>query len=620
VAYSSSETRKGFKYINHILFFALLLAAPALSAPDAVKQPIYIYLYARVTDHVNMDVTEDRLHRLLPMVEKYRKAHPEAHLSATVLFSGAVSQALADRNSQTHIVEFVRDYIRRGVIEAGYDGTDEPTYEHRPLLDFSTAQTAEDRWLVREAADEKLLTEARDPLTGTPVPNNSGGLKKMREVFGDPSCITGMTMWRNVRAAGPASHALTPDEETPNPHFNRPLTRRNPPLSGLIPEVGGDSELVQLLRRDHIQAIMFGIPDGNPGFVPGISLGRAVFGKFMSPDVETSPEIYWQDDVLRSSETSGTVRLLHAYDGKDAIKAAIDKTERSRIHVVHVEIASEQNYLQPAFIKGGEFPPLKYAYNHPPSPLLPRDAKLPAADVAGAFAKEDAVLKWLVEDFFPADPASHIVSNKELMQMALPSTGFSIPVASLRGALADLLKAAGNDTVLPTNFRVDGHYLSLANMFQAMTDALADYGRTGKLPESVKVVPVYGPVRLLTGHGPNVGEVSVESVVRVCTQIDTALHDDSPDKFPKNAIPVYLKVDGINMNPVQFLRLMALALVAPAMSPEARLQVRMLYPFTGTLISYPKTRPMTDCGFGWTLKPAPLQTERGARQQAHLGP
>jgi hypothetical protein len=137
-----------------------------------------------------------------------------------------------------------------------------------------------------------------------------------------------------------------------------------------------------------------------------------------------------------------------------------------------------------------------------------------------------------------------------------------------------------------------------------MTDALAEFSRTGKLPESVKVVQVYGPVRLLLGHGPNAGEVSVASVARVCAQIDAGLHDESPDKFPKNAIPVFVNVDGVEMNPAQFLRLMALALADP--SPGAKLQVRMLYPFTGVLVSYPKTRVFSDAGFGWTLKPAPL--------------
>src|ERR1039458_1238540 len=89
--------------------------------------------------------------RLATMEQIGRADVCSSDLSATVLFSGAASQALSERNSQTHIVDFVRDYIRRGIVEAGYDGTDEPTYQHRPVLDFSNAQTAEERWLDRKS-------------------------------------------------------------------------------------------------------------------------------------------------------------------------------------------------------------------------------------------------------------------------------------------------------------------------------------------------------------------------------------------------------------------------------------------------------------------------------------
>lgn len=612
----SIKTHSAINYMKLIfLLSALLLTVPVLKASDPGKQPIYIYLYARMTDHVNLGVTEDRLHRLLPMVEKCRKAHPDAHVSATVLFSGAVSQALAERNSQTHIVEFVEDYMRRGIIEAGYDGTDEPTYQHRPILDFSIAHTSEDRWLVREAAYEKFLSESRDPLTGAVVAGGIGGLMEMQKVFGNPSCIAGMTMLTNVAASG-HTLAVPPGEETPDPHFNRPLTKRNPPLTGLTPEVGGDSELIELLRHDKIKALMFGIGDSNPGFVPGFSVGRAAFGRFMSPIGETAPEIYWQDDVLRSSEAVGPVRSGHAYEGEGALKALLEKADRSRIQVIHVEVGSEQNYLQPAFVKGSEFPAVKYAYDHPEAPFLAQDALLPLAEVDAAYAKEGAALKWLAEDFFPANAGSSMVSSADLMQMAAPSTGFSISVAGLRAALADYLKIASHNTVLPPIFQADGHYLSLADMFQVMTDAMASFSRTRKFPQSVRVVPVYGPVRLYTGHGPNEGEVTIASVAQVCEQIDAALHDDSPAKFPKNAIPNFLKVDGIEMNPAQFLRLMALALTDPSPTGDEKLPVRMLYPFTGSLISYPKTRPMPDSGFGWTLKPAPLETELAAHQEA----
>jgi hypothetical protein len=591
------------KRIPHYVITMVLSAAAAFAAEAAPKGPIFIYLYARITDHVNLDTTEDRLRRALPMIEKYRKAHPEGHISATILFSGAVSQALADRNAQTHIVDFVREYIRRGIIEPGYDGSDEPTYKNRPLLDFSNAQTSEDRWLVRAATDEKFLSEAREPLTGAPEPGKVGGLKKMQEVFGAAACITGMTMWKN------ASGGISPDYAPGDPHFEG-KTRKAPDLTGSQPEVGGDSELIQVLRRDNSQpSIMFGIADTNPGFLPGFRTAREGYGRIMSPISETSPELYWQDNVLRSSETSGTVSPVRARDGMEAMRAAIGRADRSRVHVIHVELASDQNYLQPAFIDGKEYPPVKYAYNHPESPKAPGDALLPSAAVEAAYAKEDGLLKWLVAEFFPSDLGSRAVSNLELLKMAEPSTGFSVSLEGLRAALVDYLKLAGNDTMLPVIFRAEGHYLSLADMFQVMTDALAEFSRTGKLPESVKVIQVYGPVRLLTGHGPNIGDVPVESIARVCAKIDGGLHDDSPGKFPKNAIPTSVKVDDIQMNPAQFLRLMAQVLAMPAPTPETKFRVRMTYAFTFMLGAYPKSRVLNDAGFGWTLKPAALETK-----------
>ena len=51
------------------------------------RMPTYFYLTADMTDQVNLDITEGRLRRLLPMIEKYRKTRPD--LMATVLFSGA---------------------------------------------------------------------------------------------------------------------------------------------------------------------------------------------------------------------------------------------------------------------------------------------------------------------------------------------------------------------------------------------------------------------------------------------------------------------------------------------------------------------------------------------------
>jgi len=148
-------------------------AAPA----GGQSQPVYIYLYSRFTDHVNLELENARLHRVLPLLEKYRQEHPEAHVCGTVLFSGAMSRALAEHDAKTGTVKYIQDFARRGVIEIGYDGSDEPPSQKRPVADLSDVQIPEDRWLAREASAKELLTGWHDPLTGAAQPGAPGGLE-----------------------------------------------------------------------------------------------------------------------------------------------------------------------------------------------------------------------------------------------------------------------------------------------------------------------------------------------------------------------------------------------------------------------------------------------------------
>ena len=549
------------------LVLTLLLAAPC-SMLAAEKSPVYIFLYSRITDHVNIELSEDRLRRVLPMLERYRKAHPEAHVSATILFSGAISQALADRNAQTGIKDLVLDYARRGVIEIGYDGADEPTYVNRPKPDFANAKTPEDRWVARGTAAERFLTEGRDPLTGNPVAG-SGGLKKMQEVFGEATCVTGVTE-----------------------------------------EVGGDSEVLHHLDQYNTKAIMFGIAEANPARIPGYRGSAAGFGTQMSPSLASSPEFYWQDNVLRSSEISvRNMRVVHSDEGANGIKAVVAGIDRSKIHIIHVELASERMSL---YADAG-YPPLKLAYSEPPRAKLPPTALRDADDLNYAYAKEEGLIKWLIEDFFPANAGSRFVSSTDLKHMTPPSTGFSVSVENLRSALADMLKAWGNDTYLPIDLQVDGHYLSLADMFQVMTDALAELNRAGKLPRTVQVVKVYGPIETPGDHGPNLVEVSVGAVARAAADLASHLHDNASSSVPKNVIPTWVSIDGTSVNSAQFLRLMAESLIAS--SPNAKLRTKMTYMLSVSGLSFPETRPPSDQGPTWTFKPAPLDQVQASRSE-----
>jgi hypothetical protein len=600
------------KYFAILIFLAGLIGMGAFGETSAAKQPLYVYVYARVTDHVNGAIAEDQLRRLLPKIENYRKSHPGAHLSATVLFSGAASDALEKRNSQTHIADFVRDYIRRGLIDPGYDGADEPTYEHRPTLEFANTKTAEDRWVMRRAAAERLLAEARDPLTGAPLTGQDGGLKRMQAVFGNATAVSGLTLW----IAGLPARVATGVEAQQDPKTKNVQANILPNIdTGLQPEVGGDSEIVQSLPRYTIAPVFFGIADTNPWYLPGFRGSRAGFSRIIGPAANTAPEIYWQDNILRTSEASDNeMRLVHANLGVEAIKTLAGKADRSKVHVIHVEVASEQNYLQPAFAKGENYPPLKYAYAHPDKPNLPEEALLPKADVEKAYAKEDEVLAWLTDEFFPSDHVSRFVSNEDLIHLVEPSAGFTISMEGLRAGYADFLKKAGRDTYLPPLFLADGHYLSLADVFQVSADALAEFHWHGKFPPSMKVVKTYGPVRIYTGHGVNEGEVSVASIAKVCADIDPSLRDKSPGPIPKNAIPSLETVDGIQVNSAQFVRLMGQAILDP--TPEKKIPVWMTYMITAPGQVMPKMRILSDIGFVWTIKPAVFEPAKENRLAA----
>lgn len=570
-------------------------AAPA----GGPTQPVYIYLYSRFTDHVNLASEEARLHCLLPMLEKYRQQHPETQLCATILFSGAMSRALAERNGSDGTVNYIKGFVRRGVIEVGYDGMDEPTYQKRPLVDVSTAKVPTDRWMMRAAAARDLLVQGHDPLTGDLQPGGSGGLRETQAVFGKAVAVNAALSVPSP--FGPKStRVLT---KAVNLETTPPSTRGGPEMS-MVPEVGDDREVADQVLQQSPQAIMFGLPDANPAQLPGFWGSETGFSRLISPVPETSPELYWQDNALRSSEGSDdVVRLVRASDGTEGIQKTLTAIARSRIRIIHVELGSEDDYVQPWWSKQGHTP-LRYAYEHPEHPQIPSEALREAARVEAIQAREEAALRLLVDTFFPANPGSRFVSSTDLEAMTPPNAGFSVSISSLRPALSALLQKWGNDTFPPPFLFADGHYLSLANLFQVMTDAWAEFHRTGTLPSSILVIPVHGPLITLMGHGPNAGEVRVADIAAVCPEISEHLHDQTRGPVPKNFVPSGITVGGINVNAAQFLRLMAAAMVTP--DPQAEFRVKMTYLLTGTAMLMPKTCPMVDMGSAWTIKPAPI--------------
>jgi hypothetical protein len=597
-------------YLGLVLLLSLahFLKAQAPSPTTKLpvpQQPVYIYLYATVADQVNLDITEDRLRRMLPMIEHLRSAYPKDHVSTTILFSGAVSRALDERNARTHIKDLILDYKKRGIIEVGYDGTDEPTYEHRPMYKITDSMDYEQRWLARADADAKFLTEARDPVTGAPMPGSVGGLEEMQRVFGEAYCIRGIDANESILPR--PTHPMQPSPAAPGTVREDQIGNPN-----VKPEVS-DWEVVPVLRRYNTRAVLFGLPEVNPFDISGFKSAALGILDLLSPVPNSSAELYWANNILHTAEWSGGVkpvnRTVHGYEGADGLKVFTANLTRAKVQIVHMELGSEKDYLKPDFVKTwfsvtSSSPSLAYAYAHPDNPTLPAEAKLSAEETNAAYAKEDAALKWLAQDFFPANAGSHFVSSSDFEHMTSPATGYSISVTALNAALTDMLAKWGNDTFPPNFLLADGHYLSMAEVFQVMADCLAEFDRTGKLPRSVKVVRVYGPIGLQPGHGPNVGELSVARIAKECTEIAPRLHDETADPMPHNSIPPGFIIDKIGLTSAQFLRMMAQAMVNPV--PDAQVRIRMTYMFTAVSELLPRTRTMLDTGAAWTFKPAPL--------------
>lgn len=547
--------------------------APQATTPSAQpapgpKRPVYISLFAVLEDHLNMEITNDRLQRALNAVRELRQDHPAARATCLLLFSGTTSDALESRDLGDHMLTAVRGAAKAGLVEVGYDGSQEPTFLTWPRPNFRGAKTGEQRWLARSQAAEWFLTEFKNPVTGEPDPERPGGVKRAAEVFGPLAFVTGVNQ-----------------------------------------EIGGDSEIVHQLRRLRIDAVLQGVPE-NTGFAArllhGFGGSAAGVGRAMSPESGEMPEVFWMDDMLRLSDTSGApVKVFMASDGPEALKKLLDGLDRSRPHVIRVRLADPRAYLKPGFGGGRDTTPLEWAYDNPKSAHLGADGLAPREAIDAAAAREQAVVDWLAKSFFADNPGSRFISIADLRGAAKTSVGTPVPFETVRAAAGGFLKewkAIGNYP--PIAARAGNEYFSLADMFQLLATSLAQYQRDAKWPPSVTLQRVYGPLEMTDDGGPVGEKVRVADVVTSASALADRLNDQGWKPLPGNVIPSWVTVGRTKVNAAQFLFLMADALSAP--EPGRVLTTRMGYMFAATADMFPKSRPRQDLGAFWTLKPAVL--------------
>jgi hypothetical protein len=552
---------------------ALILVAISglwAAAPAPAPQPVFIVLYSRFYDHSHQHTTDERLQRLLPLLDKLHNQYPQSGISALFQFSGTVSQLLDEENAGLHLVDRLKDYSRRNLVDIGYTGEDEPSYLYRPKPNLLLAETPEARWAAKAEAGERFLTDFKNPITGLPVPGLSGGLKRTQEVFGNVAFLTGVTR-----------------------------------------TLGGDSPSTHEVRKMIPTAVMGGIPPSDPRRgIEGFGVSAANFSKFMSPDPVESPEVFWEDNFLRLSDTSLTDNRPHSTDeGPEALKKVFETLDRSHVRVIKLEVAAYRRYLTRRADGSVAADPLEWLYYHPDEPVIPSQmhALVGQTEVEAGYKKDEATLKWLLEEFLPANPGSRFISVRELAQM--PATADSeVGAGQLKALASGLNEQFAKLPMQPPDFgRADTSFFTLAESFDLLAQALAGVDKTGSLPKSVPFTLMYGPLTLPNDMGPTTGSVPVSAVIKAAAQIATKLADTEWKPVPANAVPAMIQVGSLRLNAAQFLRLMAQAYLDP--SPDKSLAVNAVTLTSRSSFMFPKNTPMTDQGNSWTFKPAPLRVE-----------
>jgi len=550
------------------LLVAIACATIVVSA-QAPKAPVLVMLVSTIDDHLHDGMSAERIVRTLPVIDALRREHPQAHVSWLVRVSGAMSGVLGDTDYATHLVERLKAHVADGSVEIGYDGTEEPTFLARPRPNLRGLVTPEARWLARLDTTEWFLTEARHPVLGDPLPTGSGGLARTLEVFGRVSAARGITF-----------------------------------------ELGSDAEVVHALGRLGVAPLLPGLPDvaTYPArTLDGVRTGTGPLSREFAPGPTDSPELFFLGGVLRLSDYTGIgSRVVIAREGVEPLRKYLESLDRAQPRVVQVLVGHPGVYAKLPYGPRAYETPLEYAYDKPRAPRLPDDALRSPDERAAEYDRERAVLEWLAGQFLPANPGSRFTSVAHLQELAGNASNVDLPRATL-GEAADILHqhVRVNGGLPPTFVRTAARDLSLAETFLALAAALAQTSPGGSVPDVVRLSPIGGPLFVATGAPPHVGEsLDVASVLDTCRVLSKTLVSQTWTRVPTNVVPHEIAVGALTLTPAQFLAVMADTYrdhhVGRRVAVPAAL---MLSPVAEAV---PRTRPVTDVGIVWTLKPARL--------------
>ncbi|MBI3680907.1 MAG: hypothetical protein HY235_10980 [Acidobacteria bacterium] len=535
----------------------LLMTGPGQEAlgAESDKAPVYIYLFVHTEDHINLDLSEERFRRLLPLIESYAAAAPQYGLSCSLQFYGADTRTLLERNPRNGILDFILSYKDRkpGLVEFGYHGAHEPTYTNSPVARLPRDAS----WEQRVEATVQLLSCAAHPYLGDTDCSNPGGLALVQQVFGSAAAISG----------------------------------------------GNETALAQAADKFNADAVMFGFADhGVPAQQAGYLDSVKSLMRLLSPEPDTPPALFWMDGRLRINDGNPLdgVEMLSGSGGVEQLKTKLARLDRSRPQVLNMIVGEKFLYARVA--------PTEYAYQHPDSPSLPPDLLLPAEQKEALYRRTEESLRYLVEEFFPQNPGSRFISNQDLLGMAAgPRYGQTVSVETV-AAIAQALVAGWADRP-PSFVRVGEAYFSLTDSFGLLTQALAAYARDGSLDGASQIAfwKVAGPLEQPRPSAQALA-VRVADVLASASDLATKFRDRTWQPTPSYAIPSQISAGSPAVNAAEFLRSMAGVFLAVQKGPAP--DSIQLAPSQ----ILPRAAPLILPASLWSLKPARISTPRPANE------
>ncbi len=521
---------------------------------DRDDAPIYIFLFTHTEDHINHELSEERYLRLAPMLEELAADNPEAHLVWNLELQGADARTVAERNSETHIVDMLREHARNGLIHFGYHAHHDPTYVNRPQNDLVETSS----WLeVVEAIDE-WVSCAKDPLRGGCIAETGGGITAITEHFGPVELVTGLSVGRGLgqyesRGAHHAVARYLPDR------------------------------LLGFCFPDH------GPTDRYPDYQEEIG----ALMNTLSPSIDTSRTVLWMDDTIRINDgdpANGNsfgaihrnIRLLGEF---------VENIDRSRPHVYNAFIGSKYIYTA-----SGTSPTI-WAYSHPDDPELPPEQLNDRREIEQSYENTLTALTYLIDEVFAGNPGSRFVGPDELIELVAPSDYWDVTDDQL-DVIARWVILSWTDG--PPPFVSDGvDFYSLRDAIGLLASALSS-----DFPDHVALQLFHGPLT----EEPGAGECSLPAseILDVAADVFALLEPDTEwQETPRNILPSSFETSAGSLNAAQLLYAMAMVYASThAGTPLEEIDVPTgrAVPETYSVLQDYGCLACTDTA--WSLKPA----------------